>query len=144
MIATEISLVNTEVSMAAQTPVRVSTFQYWRWKLKSIPTPYLLLLDVIFLAVFFLSTASFPTIPKEWYPGGVKIYPTIRVIVPSTVVHPTIPAATPLPIAQPEEPAVVDQPAPVEVPQAPVVAEQPAPTVVVPTEQPTQQPTASQ
>jgi hypothetical protein len=131
MIAIGISLVNMEVVMASQAPVQISTFQYWMWKLKHLPNSVLLGLNVFFAAIIVLLWTK-PIYIPEWYPGGVKPYPSIEIVHPTTAPLPTMPGLPPVLPAPPEQQQPVRQPEPIVgvfVPQEPVVVEESIPTV---------------
>lgn len=135
-------VIKREAAMTPQNrPIPISSFQYWMYQLKHLPNSVLLALNVFFVLVIVLFSTKQPSIPEEWYPGGIrKPQPTTHIVIPTLGPLPTIPEPPPLPPAPPAAP--VSQPEPIVgvfVPEQPVaVVEEPIPTIEV---QPTVLPT---
>src|SRR5262249_31351314 len=99
--------------MQANHPVPISTFQYYVWKLKNVPTPVLLLLSAAFATIIYFFPQRPLELVKEWYPGSVReAQPTIQVTLPT---HTPVPTVTELPPAPPSAPQQepVSQPEPI-------------------------------
>jgi len=115
----------------------MSPLQYWVYRFKRLPTSVHLLLNIVFCFIILFSLVKPATFVQEWYPGGVKIQPTIHIVVPTRAPVPTslpVPTYPPVVAAPPvvqEQPVVVEQPASVEqvVPTvAPPATSMPQPT----------------
>jgi hypothetical protein len=118
--------------------VPVSSFQYWLYRLKTLPTPILITLNVFFVAVIVYFMPKPSILIEEWYPGSTKVWPTVQAAT-SLPALPTAALPSPVPVVQSHPVSGVYVPVQAE----PVV--EPVPTTELkPTTPPTALPTANE